>query len=64
MVTKEAKLSLGVASSSRLSLMMRCTTLGGMEDLGNLQGNMYKASQPLESLGRFEHGRRHHQQHP
>ena len=37
MVTKEARLSLGVASSSRLSLMMRCTTLGGMEDLGNLQ---------------------------
>ena len=64
MVTKEARLSLGVASSSRLSLMMRCTTLGGMEDLGNLQKFVYEAAQPSESRSKFEHGRRHHQQHP
>ena len=28
---------LGVASSSRVSLMMRCTTLAGMDPAGNLQ---------------------------
>lgn len=52
-VTKEAKFSLGVASSSRLSLMMRCTTLGGMEDLGNLQKICIRHHSPRKPSARL-----------
>ena len=63
MVTKEARLSLGVASSSRLSLMMRCTTLGGMDFLGNLQRIFGWHHDPWRTSAQLGHAKRNHQEH-
>ena len=52
---------LGVASSSRVSLMMRCTTLAGMDPAGNLQASKgarshlpraftFAAGQPVKNI--------------
>ena len=40
---------LGVASSSRVSLMMRCTTLAGMDPAGNLQASGARSTYPEHS---------------